>query len=92
MDAEENIENMRAAAVRVWRRDGPQGVTHASVADEAGVSKSLVRLRYGPVGELLRAAAESILAEPGRAPSGDLGFLVRCEAAAWVARNDGGVS
>ncbi len=48
------------ATIRVIGRDGPAGVTHRSVAAEAGLTKSLATYHFATIDELLEAAlAES---------------------------------
>lgn len=48
------------ATIRVVGRDGPAGVTHRSVAAEAGLAKSLATYHFATIDELLEAAlAES---------------------------------
>ncbi len=44
------------ATIRVVGRDGPAGVTHRSVAAEAGVAKSLATYHFATIEELLVAA------------------------------------
>lgn len=44
------------ATVRVVGRDGPAGVTHRSVAAEAGLAKSLATYHFATIDELLVAA------------------------------------
>lgn len=83
--AEATRDRMLVAAVGLWKAGGPRAVTMQAVADAAGVSKSLVRTRFGSI-EMLVVDIAAELLRGGRRPGGDLEHWTRCEAAAVLER------